>query len=108
MVAETLSLLSILLNCTSEPMQNRVIYDNDVDYVSDSSSFTHIGGSGPSKVLECPDGYVYDQVDVFKHSYTESSDLYLYKVTAQFTPGAVANRNNTKRADGLSFNVAGR
>ena len=62
MIIEALSLLSVLLQCTAEPVQTNVKYDEDINYVSDSSEFIRIGGSGLSKVLECPDGYVYDQV----------------------------------------------
>lgn len=87
MVTEFLSLLSVLLQCTNQPVQTNVSYQDEGVLVSDSSSFTRIGGSSLHKVLDCEDGYIYDQIDIYKHPYTESSDLYLFKVSAQFTPG---------------------
>lgn len=103
MVTEFLSLLSVLLQCTNQPVQTNVSYQDEGVLVSDSSSFTRIGGSSLHKVLDCEDGYIYDQIDIYKHPYTESSDLYLFKVSAQFTPGIVALQNNTKRPDGSSY-----
>lgn len=103
MVTEFMSLLSVLLSCTNKPVQNGVVYQNNANSVSDSSSFTYLGGSNLSKVLECESGYVYDKIDIYKHPYTESSDLYLLKVVSQFTPGIVAFQNNTKMSDGKPF-----
>ena len=100
MINEALLLLSLLLPNASNVTTHNISYASTDygTYVADSSSFTRIGGSNMALALECKDGYVYDQIDIYKHPFTESSDLYLYKVTAQFTPGVVANANGTNFA----------
>lgn len=104
MIEEAIMLLSLLLPNSSNVTQHAIVPADDYDtYVPDSSTFTRIGGSDIHSVLECEDGYVYDQIDIYKHPFTESSDLYLYKVTAAFTPGVVANANGTKMKDGKTF-----
>ena len=107
MIEEAVLLLSLLIPNANNVTQHKIVPANDYGTsVADSSSFTRIGGSTLSRVLECEDGYVYDQIDIYKHPFTESSDLYLYKVTAQFTPGVVANANGVKMSNGKSFNYS--
>ncbi len=107
MIEEAILLLSLLIPNANNVTQYEIVPIEDYQTsVADSSSFTRIGGSALHRVLECEDGYVYDQIDIYKHPFTESSDLYLYKVTAQFTPGIVANNNGTKMSNGKSFNYS--
>ena len=102
MISEMLTLLSLLVSNTGAISTHEVAlaYDDDTSTVD----FYRIGGGNPTKVLDCPDGYIYQQIDVYKHSYTNLSDLYLYKVDAQFVPGHVARQNSVKRNNGQDYN----
>ncbi len=103
MVSEMLMLLSLLVS------NSGTISTHDYALISDgtstSSSFTEIAGdSKPHTVLNCPDGFIEEQVAVFKHAYTQKSDLYLYKVIANFVPGHAARTDREKQPNGNDYN----
>ncbi len=104
MISEMLTLLSLLVSNTGAISTHSVALEYDETSSSSTVDFYRIGGtSSPVKVLDCPDGYIYQQIDVYKHAYTNLSDLYLYKVDAQFVPGHVARLNSTKRDNGQDY-----
>ncbi len=103
MISEVMMLLSLLVsNSGTISTHDYALTSNEA---LSTSSFTEITGDKKAhKVLDCPDGYVMEQVTVFKHSYTANSDLYLYKVSSEFVPGIYARAQGSKQADGNGYN----
>ena len=105
MIHEMMAILALLVPDSNKILMNNVVKETNSSSF-DGASFLRIGGSDFFKALECKDGYVNSKIDIYKHSFTEASDLYLYKVVSQFVPGVVANENNNKMSDGSAFSYA--
>ena len=69
-----------------------------------TSPFSLLGGyPEPYKVLECDDGYVYYNLEIYKACYTIYSNLYLLHIESVFTPGYVANMNGDVQNNGNGY-----
>lgn len=108
MVSKKITLLSIVpLLMSSNFVKNDVSLDIG-SYVTDTypvfSDFEKIAeSSGMHTVISCPEGYVTEYCEVSKHSYTENSDLYLYKTTTHFYSGHYAKRKGFVRPNGEQY-----
>ena len=82
----------MLLNTTGNVVQVPV---SDVVCQEDENSifYRYSGYSSPAKDLDCDDGYIFYNFEVFRANYTTVSDLYLVHTNSSFIPGSVARRN---------------
>lgn len=71
----------------------------DVAYEEDENSifYKYSGYPSPAKDLDCEDGYIFYNFEVFRANYTTVSDLYLVHTISSFVPGSVAKRNGSDK-----------
>jgi hypothetical protein len=96
------SILAFTIMVASSPCY--VDYNVDsiatINSTNNENNFTLLGGF-PSKalVLDCKDGYVYYNMEVYKTPYTTKSNLYLLHVITEWTPGYIAYKNTNTKYD---------
>lgn len=100
MIEESIITLSMLFNYSFCYVDYKINSINTIDNYSSNTTFSLLGGF-PSKalVLDCKDGYVYYNMDVYKLPYTSKSNLYLIHVITDWTPGYIAYKNTNTKYD---------
>lgn len=92
------------LNRTSIPT-NYAKRDNDLRLNSapNSNVFDMVYSSKRINVIECDDGYVDMQYNIYDIEFTSQSRLNLLEFNLNFVPGHVARENNEKQTNGKEF-----
>lgn len=95
-------LASLMLVSTSVSCDTNISLTYNYDIQEDENSlFYRLGGyPSPAKDLDCDDGYIVYNLEVFKCNYTSTSNLYIVHTASSFVPGHVARLNgNTNYKD---------
>jgi hypothetical protein len=102
MVAELLTVLSLIGGLTTSPVVKNVspsVNASDID----GSQFVEFHDASQVDEIHNANGVCRVWTSLYKHSYTEKSDLYLLSVNAMFCPGHDERANSNKQPDGSNY-----
>lgn len=103
MVEELLTVLSLIGGLTTSPVVKNStpsLLASDID----GAQFVEFSGENQVDKIQDANGVCQIWTSLYKHSFTEESDLYLLSVKAMFCPGHDERANENKQPNGSGYN----